>query len=97
MAKLNVQTNDTLDDVKLVKSDKKDKKKKTKEEKPVKTEKKENYIKQVAYELKFVTWPTKKQLLKYSITTIVMIILFSLFFFGINLIFNLIYGLKQGW
>lgn len=97
MAKLNVQTNDTLEDVKLVKSDKKDKKKNVKQEKPVKKEKKGNYLRQVADELKYVTWPTKKQLLKYSITTIVMVVLLALFFFGINLLFNLIYGLKQGW
>ena len=97
MAKLNVQTDDTLEDVKLVKSDKKDKKKKEKEVKPIKKEKKGNYLRQVAEELKYVTWPTKKQLLKYSITTIVMIIMLSLFFFGINVLFNLIYGLKQGW
>jgi len=97
MAKLNVQTNDTLEDVKLVKSDKKDKKKNIKQEKPVKKEKKGNYLRQVADELKYVTWPTKKQLLKYSITTIVMVVLLALFFFGINLLFNLIYGLKQGW
>ncbi len=97
MAKLNVQTNDTLEDVKLVKSDKKDKNKKVKEVKPEKKEKKGNYLRQVSEELKYVTWPSKKQLLKYSITTIVMVIMLALFFFGLSLLFNLIYGLKQGW
>ena len=34
-----------------------------------------------------VHWPDKKDMLKYSIATIVFIIFFSLFFYGIDIIF----------
>ena len=33
-----------------------------------------------------IKWPTKKEMIKYSIATIVFIIFFALFFFAINLI-----------
>ena len=97
MAKLNVKVDDTLEDVKLVKKDKENDKKKPKKKKEEKTVKSKTYFQQIRDELKFVTWPSKKNLVKYSITTIAMVILLALFFLGISFIFDIIYGLKQGW
>ena len=57
--------------------------------------KKENFFKQVKKELKKVSWPSKKNMLKFSITTISFILLFSLFFFGLDSIFAFIKGLMN--
>ncbi len=107
MAKLNVTVENGLDDVKLessekLKRNKKDKeidKKKVKKEKKQKKEKikKENYFSGIVKEMKLVTWPTKKNLVKYSISTIIMIIVLALFFIGITALFDLLYSLVQGW
>ena len=95
MAKLNVKVDNDLEDVKLVKTDKN--KKKNEKKKEIKKETKDSFLSQVADELKLVSWPTKKNLLKYSIITILMILLLSLFFLGLSFLYNIIYGLKQGW
>lgn len=58
-----------------------------------KSESKESYVKQIKGELKKVKWPTKKEMVKYSITTIIFVILFALFFFGIESLFAFIKGL----
>ena len=63
----------------------------------VKTEKK-NAVKKIFYnevksELKKVKWPSKKEMLKYSISTLCFIILFALFFFGIESLFAFVKGL----
>lgn len=98
MAKLNVKVNDNLEDVKLVKTDKNVDKKKQKKKKETKKEvKQKTYFELIRDELKFVTWPSKKNLVKYSITTILMVIILAVFFLGISFLFDLIYGLKQGW
>ena len=97
MAKLNVTVDNELDDVKLVKTEKKDKKPKKTKKDSKKEIKGKKYYQLIIDELKLVTWPTKKNLIKYSITTIVMVILLALFFLGISFVFDLIYGLKQGW
>jgi len=62
---------------------------KTKEKKEVK----ESFFKQVKKELKKVSWPSKKQMTKYSISTICFIVLFALYFFGIESLFAYIKGL----
>ena len=104
MAKMNVTVDNSLDDVNLI-SNEVMKKKKTKnkenknEKKKIKNKQKKNngYLKQVAQEMKNVTWPTRKNMIKYSIATIIMIIILSLFFVGISALFDLLYALVQGW
>ena len=54
---------------------------------------KKNYIESVKSELKKVKWPDKKHMIKYTISTLCFIILFALFFFGIESIFAFIKGL----
>ena len=54
---------------------------------------KESYFSLVSKEMKLVTWPTKKNVIKYSIVTIIMVLLLALFFMGISTLFSLI----QGW
>ena len=47
----------------------------------------------VKMEFKKVHWPTKKDMVKYSIATIVFIVFFSVFFYGIDVIFALVKSL----
>ena len=54
---------------------------------------KKSYIESVKNELKKVKWPDKKHMIKYTISTLCFIILFALFFFGIESIFAFIKGL----
>ena len=54
---------------------------------------KESYFKQVKGELKKVKWPTKKELIKYTISTLVFVIFFALFFYGIETLFAFVKGL----
>ena len=51
-----------------------------------------NWFKGVVSEFKKVRWPNKKEMIKYSIATIVFIIFFALFFYLIEVI---IYFIKQ--
>lgn len=57
--------------------------------------KKESFLKQVKKEMKKVSWPSKKNMVKFSVTTICFILLFSLFFFGLDSIFAFIKGLMN--
>ena len=103
MAKMNITVDNEIDKVKLVSNEKMEKKNKKsviknkKNDNKEKKQKKQGYISQVAKEMKQVTWPTKKNLLKYSIATILMIILLSLFFISVSALFDLLYSLVQGW
>ena len=73
------------EDEKKDKAKKENKKKKAnKEEKPV--VKKESWWQGAKSEIKKVKWPTKKEMIKYSIATITFIIFFALFFFAIEMI-----------
>ncbi len=45
-----------------------------------------NFFHEVRKELKKVTWPSKKNMIKYSIATIVFVVFFSLFFYLIEII-----------
>lgn len=54
---------------------------------------KKSFYKEVKSELKKVKWPSKKEMIKYSISTLCFIILFALFFFGIESLFALVKGL----
>lgn len=54
---------------------------------------KKSFFESVKSELKKVKWPSKKHMVKYTISTLCFIILFALFFFGIESIFAFIKGL----
>ena len=49
-----------------------------------------NYFHGVKVEIERVKWPTKKEVLKYSISTIGFIIFFALLFYAIDLIVTFI-------
>ena len=66
---------------------KKDTKKKTVSNVP-----KESYLKRVGKELKLVKWPTAKEVLKYTISTIVFCAFLCVIFMALNLIMSLIRG-----
>ena len=70
---------------------KKDMKKETKKIKKQKeTKRKEGFFKGIKVELKKVTWPSKKDILKYSIATLVFCIVVMVFFqlldFGLSVV-----------
>ena len=54
---------------------------------------KESYFASVKSEMKKVKWPTKKEMLKYTISTLCFIVLFALYFFSIESLFAFIKGL----
>ena len=70
-------------------------KKKTKKETKVKTPKK-TYGEEVKAELKKVKWPTKQEMTKYSIAVFIFIILFGLYFYGLDAFFAWITSLVKG-
>lgn len=101
MAKETVKVDNKLEEIKLEKTDKMNKKKKEKKN-PKKTknnnsEVKQSYIAKVNKEMKLVTWPTRKQVTKYSFASIIMIILLAALFFGVATLFDVVYSLIQGW
>ena len=51
------------------------------------------YYKPSIKEMKRITWPSKKEMVKYTITTVCFVVLFALFFFGIESLFAFIKGL----
>lgn len=103
MAKETVKVDNGLEDIKLkdqAELTSKDKKNKTKKEKKVKEEKKKDrqgFFSSVTSEMKLVTWPSKKTVVKYSFASIVMIVAMAGFFLGMSALFDLLYGLVQGW
>ena len=105
MAKIVKDTRVTMDvdsELEKIKSGKKqkdvtkEKKKDNKKKKEVKKTKsnKKGFLKEVKSELDKVKWPSKKDMVKYSIATIVFIIFFALFFYLIDIIIALL--LKAG-
>lgn len=54
---------------------------------------KKGYIEEVKEEMKKVKWPTKKEMVKYTISTLAFVALFALFFFGIESLFAFVKGL----
>ena len=69
--------------------------KETKKDKKVKTPKK-SYSEEVKAELRKVKWPTKQEMLKYSIAVIVFIVIFGLYFYGLDAFFAWITSLVKG-
>lgn len=63
-----------------------DKKKATKKN----IKQKSNFLKEVRSEVSKVKWPSKKDMVKYSVATIVFVIFFALFFYLIDLIIALL-------
>lgn len=45
-----------------------------------------NWIKSVFKEVSKVKWPSRKEMIKYSVTTIVFVLFFALFFYAIELV-----------
>lgn len=74
-------------DTKIKKQNKKDTKKKE-QKKP-----QEGYFKQVHKEVKLVKWPSAKDVLKYTVSTIV----FCAILCGIFMLLNLIMSVIKGW
>ncbi len=66
--------------------------KKEKKEKKTQKVKKENYFVGVKSEMAKVKWPSKKEVTKYTISTIVLIIILVIFFIIMSLIMSLIKG-----
>lgn len=56
--------------------------------------KKDGFFKEVISELKKVKWPDKKYMIKYSVATFVTIIMCSLYFYLITVVFALLKELR---
>ena len=78
---------------KEVKETKKNVSKKEKNVKEKKKEKKDNLFKQVRNEMKKVHFPSRKDMVKYSIATIVFVIFFAGYFYLIELVMAFIKSL----
>lgn len=71
---------------------------KEKTAKPVKKEKvkkitEKSFFKEVKEELKKVKWPTKEDMTKYTVATIAFIVIFGLYFYGLDFLFSWIKGI----
>ncbi len=66
-------------------------KKEKKSEKKI-NKNKESYFKKIKKELKLVKWPTAKEVLKYTISTIVFCVVLCALFLLLNLILSVIKG-----
>lgn len=51
------------------------------------------FFSEVRKEFSKVKWPTKKDMVKYSIATIIFVIFFALFFYGIMALMSLVQSL----
>jgi len=71
-------------------TDKKKSNKKDKNSNKKDKSKKSSYFKEVRKELSKVVWPSKKNMVKYSIAVIAFILFFSVFFYVIELIMALL-------
>lgn len=100
-----VKKNETVKEAELVETDKKTNKKEKKvKDKEVKNNapkvkeykktKEEGFFKSVLKEMRKVKWPDKKYMVKYSIATFATIILSSLYFYLIFVLFSLVKGLR---
>ena len=102
MAKIVKDTRETIDiDTELdnIKNENKKRKQtkevkkntKKKDTKKVKTKKKHfKFLREVKAEMDKVKWPSKKDMVKYSIATIIFVIFFALFFYAIDLVIALL-------
>ena len=83
----NLKKGKAKEQTKEVKKDKK--KEKKKDTKKVKVHKK-GFLHEVKAEMDKVKWPSRKDMIKYSIATIVFVIFFALFFYAIDLVLALL-------
>lgn len=61
--------------------------------KPVKKYAEKTYFQEIKDELKKVKWPTKEEMSKYTIATIVFIVIFGMYFFGLDFLFSWFKGI----
>ncbi len=52
-----------------------------------------SFLKEIKDEMKKVKWPTKEEMTKYTIASIVFIVMFGLYFYGLDLAFSWIKGI----
>ncbi len=52
--------------------------------------KKDTYLRDVKKEMSMVRWPSTKEIVKYSIASLVFVALFAVFFYGIDALFALV-------
>jgi len=57
---------------------------------------KKSYIQEIKTELKKVKWPTKEEMIKYSIAVLVFILIFGLYFYGVDALFAWLSSLVKG-
>ncbi len=82
------------DTKKQIKNEVKPVKKETKKVK--KQTPKKSYSSEVKSELKKVNWPSKNDLTKYGVATIIFIVIFGLYFYGLDALFAWISSLVKG-
>ena len=70
----------------------KKKEKKVSKNKKVEKKKKESLLKGVRQELKHVTWPSRKDIFKYSLSTLIFCVVIMVFFQCLDLILSLVKG-----
>lgn len=70
--------------------------KNTKPKKKVQKTKEKTYTQEVKAELKKVKWPSKKEITKYGIASVVFLIVFGLYFYGLDALFAWISSLVKG-
>ena len=105
MAKIMKDTRETIDvntELENIKSENKKRKqtkevkkntkntKNTKKKKEEKKNTKKHFLGEVRSEMAKVKWPTKKDMIKYSIATIVFVVFFALFFYAIDMVIALL-------
>lgn len=57
---------------------------------------KKSYSSEVKAELKKVNWPSKNDLTKYGVATIIFIVIFGLYFYGLDALFAWLSSLVKG-
>ena len=67
-----------------------------KKEKKQKKNKKERFLKKVRNEMKEVRWPTRKEMVKYSVAVLACIIVLSVFFTASDLIISAVRTVLEG-
>lgn len=88
-----VEEKNTKTEKKVTKDTKKVSKKVTKGKKTKDNKKKESLFKQIKKEMQKVHFPSRKDMVKYSIATIVFVIFFALYFYAIELVMAFIKSL----
>ena len=86
----NIKKSNEKTQTKLDKDSKKKKETKKKDDKKATKNKKTSFFKEVKNEMSKVKWPSKKDMFKYSVATILFILFFALFFYLIDLVMALL-------